>query len=234
MKKILLCVLGFMILVSGSAFAVDVTVWASTWYAWWDNGDSNSNNDPGFLYGPALAVKFNDDFNLTGVFLYGKIKYKDEDDGDVFTFKRIDSDLALNYRLNDYLKIFAGIKYMSYTIVDADDFDHSGFGPGIGISAAYPVVDSLFLLATLSGFHLWGNEEEGDESPDEYGYREYGINTTLALAYYIPSISTVISLGGRYQQFKTVYNQEEVNSGEEVDDLTWKFYGITLTVTYTF
>jgi len=234
MKKILLCVLGFMILVSSSAFAVDVTVGVSTWYAWWkfrsSDEDSSVKTDPGFLYGPALAIKFNDDFNLTGVFLYGKFNGKESDEYNL-DYMRMDSDVALNYRLNDYLKIFAGIKYMRYTSSEVE-LEHSGLGPGIGISAAYPIADSLFLLATLSGFYLWGNEEYIDDyfskTKVDYGYKEYGINTTLALAYYIPSISTVISLGGRYQQIKGVY--------DDVDDTkeTSKFYGITLTVTYTF
>ena len=233
MKKILVCILGFMILVSSSAFAVDVTVGASTWYAGCKiQGDymNYMKYDPIFLYGPALAIKFNDNFNLTGVLLYGKtnakIKYTDES----YNAKRMDSNFALNFRLNDYLKIFAGIKYMSYNIVDYSDFDHSGYGPGIGISVAYPIADSLFLLATLSGFRLLGEQEYDDYGVKiESDYKEYGVNTTLALAYYIPSISTAISLGGRYQQFKTFHDDDYYH-----DDWKWKFYGITLTVTYTF
>ena len=247
--------------------AVDITVGAATWYTWWDfdqiqtDRDSrpaawNLDADPAFLYGPALSVKFNDDLNLTFVYLYGKFDAEGISDTGVSTLptvnariKRSDSDLALNYRLNDYLKLFAGAKYMNFkysisfphNTYDIDiSIKHTGIGPGLGLNATFPVVDNLFLLGTLSGFYLWGNEKEDyyawERSPRDiaksskykFKFKEYGFNSTLSLAYYITPASTVISLGGRFQYVKTDYKDSSVGNG------THKFYGLTLTATYSF
>ncbi|HNX23894.1 MAG TPA: hypothetical protein PKG60_07570 [Spirochaetota bacterium] len=40
----------------------------STWYVWWDyikQDNIKAEVDPTLLYGPALSLKINDDFNLT-------------------------------------------------------------------------------------------------------------------------------------------------------------------------
>jgi hypothetical protein len=61
---------------------------------------------------------------------------------------------------------------------------------------------------------------------DKFNYKEYGINSNFSIAYYISSISTVISLGGRFQYFITSY--DKFRSDRHM------FYGATLTATYTF
>ena len=251
MKRFLLLILMAIcisIIIPQKVHAFDITAGLTTWYAWWDidQGNKGSENmDPKFLIGPALAVKFNDDFNLTFVFLYGKYEHKGSQDSASFSEKtknkRSDSDLALNYKLHDYLKVFAGLKYMAYKkdkkgvatdvgggTAETNKNDHSGLGPGLGLSATYPVYDNFFLLATLSGFYLWGSEEVDSSTAGsgKINYKEYGFNSTLAAAYYIAPASTVVSLGGRYQYFVAPY-----------DDYIYpkhKFYGITLTATYTF
>ena len=107
--------------------AVDISVGATTWYAWWgmNHGRGTIDFDPEFLYGPALSVKFNDDFNLTFVYLYGEFDYQWRNEPKS-KITRYDSDLALNYRLNDYIKVFAGIKYMGLSLP-------SGNGMMVGI-----------------------------------------------------------------------------------------------------
>jgi len=252
MKRLLLIFFSICIsaIIPHKVYAYDITAGLTTWYAWWniDQGNKGSESiDPTFLYGPALAVKINNDFNVTFVFLYGKYDYDgQEHDPSSFkqkvTNKRMDSDLALNYRLHDYLKAFAGLKYMAYSLEInervTDVFplppkntikqDHSGFGPGIGLSATYPIYENMFLLATLSGFYLWGSEEvkPSYQKSDKINYTEYGFNSNLSVAYYIAPASTVISLGGRFQYFVAPY-----------DDYIYPrhtFYGLTLTATYTF
>ena len=214
------------ILIPSKIYATDITVGATTWYAWWEaeQGGNKMDADPTFMYGPALAVKFNDDFNLTFVYLYGKFD-AEEAGGKV---KRNDSDLALNYRVHDYFKVFAGVKYMTFS---SPDFDHDGIGPGLGLSATYPVTENLFLLATLSGFHLWGKEKYTNNHPSD-DYKEYGFNSTLSLAYYIASASTTVSLGGRFQYIKTDFDSNEHTNGDS--SMKSKIYGVTLTATYTF
>jgi len=140
-----------------------------------------------------------------------------------YKFKRKDSDLALNYRLNDYFKVFVGAKYLGFSHSAGADF--LAFGPGLGLSATFPITDNIFLLANLSGFYLWG-EHKG--SGNKYDYNQYGINSTLSLAYYIAPASTTVSLGGRFQRYKHVYELDYLVDGDV------KFYGITLTATYSF
>jgi hypothetical protein len=252
------------------AYSIDITAGATTWYAFGSryedvkDGCSRENTsyafDPTFLYGPALSVKFNNDFNLTFVFLYGKFDYKENylETGGIADFQhnmksraaRSDSDLALNYRLNDYFKTFAGIKYMSYKIDISHDatafggdnlwthIKHVSVGPGIGLSGTLPIIDNIFALATISGFYLWSAGEKFNDNwiyapraDLTIGYNEYGINSTLSIAYYIADWSTVISLGGRFQYFIIDYYEYEPFL---INSITNKIYGITLTATYSF
>lgn len=212
--------------------AADITVGATTWYSWWDfdNPDNNDNPDidPSFLYGPVLSAKFSDDFNLTFVYLYGKFDMK-ETDGTI-EITRNDSDLALNFRLNDNFKIFAGAKYMGYTFTG---FEHIGYGPGAGISFVFPLGNDFFILGNVSGLYLWGSEDN-DSSDASQDYNEYGANTGISLAYYIAPASTTISLGGRYQYFKTDYEKADSTDGSNSGTPVHQFYGITLSATYTF
>jgi len=254
MKKLLLtsiaiCCLS--VIIPCKVYALDITVGATTWFAWWDidQGKMAADISPKFLYGPALAVKFNDDFNLTFVFLYGKYDYDGSEYhsgvfNDSIKTKRSDSDLAINYKLHDYFKVFAGLKYMAYTMdrksgavptaAQPDPMrisiksDHYGIGPGMGLSATYPIIDNLFILGTFSGFYLWGNEEVSPnyEQNHNISLNEYGFNSNISIAYYIAPASTVVSLGGRFQYFITQY--------DEYINIRHMFYGITLTATYTF
>ena len=224
-------------LIPSKAHAVDISVGATTWYTWWDHNaaddadDEGMDVDPAFMYGPALSVKFNNDFNLTFVYLYGKFDATGRPD-QLYkaNIKRSDADLALNYRLNDYLKLFGGLKYIGFTSsVTSFDFEAKSrdIGPGLGISANFPVAENLFLLANISGMYLWGSSTETGFGVDEdYDCKDAVFNGTLSIAYYIAPASTVISLGGRYQYAKTVdgYGDGEVS----------KFYGFTLTATYNF
>ena len=230
------------------AHAIDISVGATTWYSWWDWNHMDSladlKVDPTFLYGPALSVKFNDDFNLTFIYLYGKFKVNVEGDdaGEDWkmSIKRRDSDLALNYRLNDYFKIFAGIKYMTYLFslpMSDGNFtlEQNGIGPGLGLSAAYPMLENLFLIGNISCMYLWGDEKIVNKKQESKSdIKQYGINSSLSIAYYIEPASTVISLGGRYQYYKTAYYNIDKDDWELLNAYKDKFYGITLTATYSF
>jgi len=253
---------------SVEGFCFDITVGASTWYAWGSRYENvqdysirKNNNyafDPTFFYGPVISVKLNNDFNLTFVYLYTKFDYTEEvysDDGGSYSvkskIKRSDSDFALNYRLTDYFKAFAGIKYLGYEVKASSDYTssniipsckskHDSFGPGLGLSATYPITNNIFILGTLSGFYLFSAGENFKDNllydkdrPTKMtiGYNEYGINTNISIAYYIADFSTVISLGFRYQYFITDYYDYEPFL---INDIKNQIYGITLTATYTF
>ena len=257
-----------LIIIPYKVYGFDMTAGATAWYAWGFRYEEvseksirkNSNYafDPTFLYGPVISLKFNNDFNLTFVYLYSKFDYKLEyykDAGSVLfaesKIKRSDSDLALNYRLNDFLKIFAGVKYLAYdinlTYIDYLDqywyskSNHTGIGPGLGLNATVPIADNIFLLATLSGFYLFSSGEKFEDKGiyDDIaapvnmtiGYNEYGFNSNISIAYYIAQFSTVVSLGGRFQYFITDYHDYEPFLINKIKNM---FYGITLTATYTF
>ncbi|MCL2025532.1 MAG: hypothetical protein FWG92_01855 [Leptospirales bacterium] len=162
-------------------------------------------------------------------------------------FTRIDSDLALNYRLNNYFKVFAGMKYLSYDIVPNNDTTKFGFekinphrscGAGLGVSATIPITGNLFGFATLSGLYLLGNDRFATKDiwyPDDkqnlkIGYNEYGFNSNISIAYYIAQASTVVSLGGRFQYIIANYKGNDIS----LDYIRFIIYGVTLTATYNF
>ena len=267
MKKIIFICL--CVIIPYKLHALDITAGATTWYAWGSRFENvqeysirNNNNyafDPTLFYGPALSVKLTDDFNMTFVFLYSKFNYLEEvykDAGGKYNveskIKRSDSDLALNYRLGNYFKVFLGAKYLAYEIKlsydDTDDITyssnskHTSIGPGLGFSITYPITGNIFILGTLSGFYLYSTGEKfEDNGLYDYkkskpvnmtvGYNEYGLNSNISVAYYIPQVSTVISLGFRFQYFITDYSKYEPFL---IDSIENSFYGITLAATYTF
>jgi len=270
MKKLILLtfiVICCILVIPCKIYAMDIAVGATTWLAWGSRFDDVQKTsvrengsyafDPTFLYGPALSAKFSDDFNLTFVYLYGKFNYNEKiyaDAGGSYYAEskavRSDSDLALNYRLSDYFKVFIGTKYMAYEVNSSflnysgtyceSHSKHTSIGPGMGFTGTFPVIDNIFLLGTVSGFYLFSAGETfvdngiyGKRPADlTIGYNEYGINSTASIAYYIAPASTVISLGARFQYFIIKYNKYEpfflINSIEN------RIYGITLTATYSF
>lgn len=213
------------------ASAAEISAGATTWYSWWDmktsGGDGDKEMDPKFLYGPAFSVKFSDDYNLTFVFLYGTFDM--EEDSGTEEISRYDSDLALNYRLGNYFKLFAGAKYMAY---EMENFSHRSIGPGAGISAVLPVGGNFYLLGNISGLYLWGTHKQDDSSGTEQktDYVEYGMNSSLSAAYYIAPSSVTLSLGGRYQYFKTDFESDDPDNS----DMDHHFYGVTAAATYSF
>jgi hypothetical protein len=248
---VLFCVLS--LCARDKVYAVDLTAGISTWYAWGklyaDNITKEMHTDgASWLFGPTLSLKLNHYFNITFVYLYGKLDYE-EDKTNLypdFKSKRKDADLALNLRLSNYFKLFFGLKSLSFDILRVrhepagavypykNDGKHSGFGPGIGLSATFPLAENLFLLATLSGCYLSGNEnikEETYPAPDSFksSCHDTGFNATASLAYYIAPAATVISLGYRHQEFNTKYNHDSfsVKMHNSMD-------GIMFSATYTF
>ena len=153
--------------------------------------------------------------------------------------------------LNNYLKVFVGAKYLSYDIVPNDDksvfiykkiYPHTSYGAGLGLSATIPIIGNLFGLATVSGLCLFGKdrfvrtEDMWTSPPELYDvkacYNEYGFNTNISLAYYVSDISTVISLGYRFQYLRADYRDKD--NKVFLDYIGFVIHGVTLTATYNF
>ena len=261
MKKFLsLTFIAISVIISHKLYAFDITVGATTWYAQseqyytqnkaaWFMNNTLVKSDPAFLYGPTLSLRFSNDFNLTFVYLLGNFETVKNDGSFKYKskYRRSDSDLALNYRLSDYFKVFVGMKYLSYDITPGNTDEatflirsrdaHTSLGSGAGLSATVPLIGDFFVLGTISGLYLWGADKVkiGDVNGNNprsvnLDYNEYGINSTLSLAYYIAPASTVISLGGRFQYLIANYK----NNAIYLDSIKFTIYGVTLTATYTF
>ena len=153
-------------------------------------------------------------------------------------------------RLNNYLKVFVGAKYLAYDIVPNNDNTtfiltkintHKSYGAGLGLSATVPIIDNLFGLATLSGLYLFGKDSfvttdmwssPAKLSDVKLAYNEYGFNSNISLAYYISDWSTVISLGYRFQYLLADYKDKD--NDVYLDYIRFIIHGVTLTATYTF
>ncbi len=211
--------------------AADLSIGATAWYTAWDysqDGPDGVKYDPAFLYGPVLSLAMTPDISMSFVFLYGKFQMNFESNNSSIDLSRYDSDLTLNYRISSYFKIFAGAKYFGFTWPGGGK--HAALGPGTGISSIFPIGGDFFILAYISGLYLMGNEN-GDTSRNyDVKTKEYGGNGSISLAYYIPTTSTTISLGGRYQQLWINYEEHP----EGIENSLSKFYGVTVTAVYTF
>ncbi len=234
MKKFVLLVVAMVTLSNSSSYAADLTVGATGWYSLWEIKDSDATIDPGILYGPALAITFNQDFNLNFVFLYGTYDAQ-QDDGFggkmSYQYKRYDSDSSIGYKINSYLKFFAGLKYNAYTteisIMGNDvDLKVQMYGPAAGLSAVMPLGNDFFILANGSGIYLF-NKQTSTGTP-VIKTKGYGYNTSAAIAYYIAPASVTLSIGGRYQ-----YIQMESDDSSS-EDSKMNFYGVTASATYSF
>ncbi len=245
MKKIFFYIVTVALLsISVPSQAMEMSVGANVWYAKWDMNDGGTEVDPGLLYGPALSIKLSDSFGFNTVFLMGDFEAGSE------SYRRYDSDTSGSYKLNDYFKIFAGLKYMAYRInmEFSDEFpytdpitgvtsydeyssevsiDVDSFGPAAGISVVFPLGNSFFVIGNISGMYLWTTFKEDVEGGNSSTLKEktYGANATGAIAYYIAPASVTVSLSGRYQYIN--YYEDQMDSQHDI-------YGVTASVIYSF
>lgn len=234
MKLRIMILAAFLCLGPSLAEAANVSIGASGWYAHWkyENDSKDPNMDetfkwgPDFLYGPVASVSFLERWSLSSVFLYGKydVRY---DDHTTDSIKRYDSDSALNFSVNRYLKVFAGFKYMGYKY---NIGENRGYGPGAGIGLMLPLLDDLFLLCNLSGLYIRGKEKNdyGNGSTESSDIAGWGLNSNLQLAYNIAPLSTNIIAGYRYQYFRWKYDNVRD------DRAVHQFHGVTLSAVFSF
>ncbi|TAL39821.1 MAG: hypothetical protein EPN93_00830 [Spirochaetes bacterium] len=220
--------------------AVGMSVGANMWYVQWKTTPSSGNDiDPGLMYGPVLGLDLAKKWSLTSVLLTGNFKlHADDAYSPQVNYRRYDSDTTLNYSINKWLKVFGGFKYVRYDMklgslaemgdllmpFESGDFKHLSYGPGAGIGITLPLSDSFFLLGNGSLLYLYGKNSTSAAADSRF--IDKGYNATLILAYYLDSISTTLSAGGRYQYFR----EENAHS----NDTTMRFYGVTVSAIYHF
>ncbi len=251
MKKNILACCAFLVLFTfvypSTGTALDLSAGVYTWYSWWELPEDqyeDTETDPGLVYGPTLAVSFNEFCTMTFVFLYGKFHAEGESSFYVvnslgpinyykYDIERYDSDTAINFKLNNYFKVYLGVKYSAFNYeldgnVADSDFEHKTFGPGSGISITIPVAENTFIIGNVGGLYLKGKEKYRDSlaGDSSFDITDYGYNTSLSLAYFIKPASTTLSLGGRYQYIKTKYDDGFSNNS--------RFYGVTVSAVYIF
>ncbi len=133
--KLFLCAV--FIFSTWQVYALDVSVGATLWYAWWNPtyddmladppAYTTSGNyfkmDPAFMYGPMFSVNFGQAWKISATGLFGQYKYnagwtnttqprRRYITGEEFKW---DSDITLQYSLMQYLHVYFGIKYQGYT-----------------------------------------------------------------------------------------------------------------------
>ena len=117
------------------------------------------------------------------------------------------------------------------------------YGPGIGFGLTFNIADNLFFLFNASGILLYGKLENKVDDFNTNFVPEppmpqtiimklltYGGNTSVSLAYYIPSMSTSLILGFRYQ----VLASKAIPDNEMMIDKLDHFWGISFTAVYSF
>jgi hypothetical protein len=224
-------------LMPAKAEAAGMSVGASTWYSKMTSkspGTDTLVSEWSLMYGPVIGIDFAKDWSVSSVFLTGNYRFE-EDIPVAINFRRYDSDTTLNYSVFKWLKVFGGLKYMRYDTRDSNGVippfgsaqsRHYTYGPGLGLGLTVPLHESLFALATVSVMRLSGQTSQ--EGFPVTRCIETGYNTAISLAYYIDSMATTLSLGGRYQYFKTEDRNLDSSNSKSA------FYGITFAAVYSF
>lgn len=116
-------------------------------------------------------------------------------------------------------------------------------GGALGVNYTWPLYSSLAVVGNASviyfkstinsamveynsGMNKFQLESDGGSSGE---YNSVGGNCTLSLSYYIDSINTALSLGGRYQVVYNMFSSGDYNGSDKKFDHMW---GITFSAMY--
>jgi hypothetical protein len=188
------------------------------------NGSISFNGPVGFgftLLTGSYDFSINQDFQRT---FAGDITSRTHYELD-FPVDRTDIDIALTYRLTANLSAFLGYKSLRYSygsqrmLLDQEQFTHYGtlssepaehtlrayevnyHGPGIGLSAAYPIGQQGFLtFGALSVLPYFLGDETGSVKrlSDNTGW---AVNSEFGFGYIPPALPIFARLSFRYQRF---------------------------------
>lgn len=172
------------------------------------------------------------------------------------TIDRNELDLSAGYKVTPAFNLYIGCKFLfynmgangdqnvsldsaySYTLVD-NDISSMGHDIGAAAGASYtiPISGNLSFSAGntvilfFSQIDLITTEAEMSDTAvsrkaNSYGYKSIGDNITGTFSYYVLSLSTTFSVGGRFQVIKHFPDGDAPSLANDY------FYGITLSVLY--
>ena len=125
-----------------------------------------------------------------------------------------------------------------------EKYRYDNYAPALGLNFKVHVVEHFFILITASFLyeqsHVFKSKYQylisSGASPMFFPYKDtrwavnkLGANASLAFAYFIKPINTSISIGFRYQFFKTVKPKTDNDEYSEYYD---HFYGLTASAIY--
>jgi len=112
------------------------------------------------------------------------------------------------------------------------------FGPALGINYTIPLSYNTAIIFSTSGLYTTTklsileyyefSSNVIEARLKEYHYYGVGNNSTITLSYFIEPLSTVISVGGRFQVFKYIAESDSPDLSNDY------FYGITASAMYFF
>lgn len=168
------------------------------------------------------------------------------------TINRNEFDLTAGYRFTPRLNLYIGCKFLfynmgangnddvsldsayAYTATD-DQVSSMGHDIGAALGASYtiPIAGGLSFTAGntvvifSSNIDLITTEAAFSDTTltfetDTYQYKNLGDNVTGTFSYYVPSLSTIFSVGGRFQVLK------HFSDGDAPSLANDYFYGVTL------
>ena len=235
-KKLLLCIMAFLVtavlMAQKQAHALDVGVGGVAWYTQWDSwgGGPDEGVYPTFMYGGILSLGFTSDWSLSTVFMYGQFEPKGT--GGPGPIDRYDLDTSLNYNVFRYFKIIAGVKYMGYywdEETQNGSAAHYSVGPALGFGLTVPLIWNFYVVCNVTGMYSFGKYDQDNLQGERSTLmREYGINSSAGLVYYIEAISTTVTVGFRSQFFRMDYDSDRERDGD------FHFWGVFASVVYSF
>ena len=169
----------------------------------------------------------------------------------VSNVERLEGEMSLMYSVNRYFRVLAGYKLQIYNENEIPERSsvpagyvnfisnwQNGFqvsGPGAGVVVAMPLAAGFSISISTSLIYvsvknstpvLFTMGSEIHSKGVEYIYSGIGNNTSVSISYYLPSMNTAISLGGRFQYLR--YD----GKGDAPELENDYYYGATLTAVY--
>ena len=237
---------------------------AKSWFAFWESGVINQyekrmktsttiesiEKDPGkgFLAGPLIGYQADDgkwSFGLAIMafsYFQQDMTGKETSGGGVefdASLRRMDFDLAANYRLNSYMKAIAGYKHQ-YSELDLEN-KSAGFSekytahvsiPTLGIGFSYPLSNSLVAGLQLGILYVIPSVEveyDAGGSMELETENSFGFNGETAISYLVTQ-NLIIELGYRLQVYEYTANVPGDPAGD-TRDLT---HGVVVSAYYLF